>query len=123
MFKYVEISTKFVQYYSDKLCFINAKLIHSSISTCTFPEVIKIDKVTPIYKSGKIDNVTKLFEAFISNLIKEHCYVNHIITNSEFGFVDKSNRMNICVELVNFISSAINKKMYVACIFLANKIV
>lgn len=124
------ISTKIVKRFSDQLSPSITTLINECITNKTFPTVLKVGKVIPIFKSGdKTDpnnyrpittlNVfSKIFEKILGNQLVNHLNVNNIITAKQFGFVSQSNTTNACAELTHFISKAIDDRQYVSCIFL-----
>ncbi len=127
---YHEISAKVIQKYSDRFVPIIVKLINECLNQNVFPDILKISKITPIFKNGDILNVdnfrpiatlstfTKIFEMFICSRLKDHLRDNNIISNHQFGFTEKSNTLAACLELTDFISSAIDKKYYVSCVFI-----
>ncbi len=95
-----------------------------------FPDILKISKVTTIFKSGDVLNVdnfrpiatssgfTKIFEMFFCYRLNVHIKENNIISKYQFGFMEKSNTLAACLELTNYISSALDKKYFVSCIFI-----
>lgn len=125
-----EISTKLVQRYTEQLSPVITKLINNCFKNSEFPDILKIAKVSPIFKDGVATNVdnyrpisvlnvlSKIFEKALFEQLNDHFQINNIISPHQFGFSDKSNTTSACMELTNFISTFLDKKRYVSCIFI-----
>lgn len=124
------ISTRFIVKYIDKLAPVLTKLINDCIANNDFPDVLKTAKVIPIFKSGESTNIdnyrgisvllvfAKIFEIIIFKVLSEYFISNSVISPFQFGFTTKSNTTAACVELTNFISTYLDKKKFVSCIFI-----
>lgn len=125
-----QISTKFVQRYSDKLTPVLQRLINRCLENKIFPDILKTAKIIPIHKSGAETNVdnfrpiailnvfSKIFEKIIFSSLIRHFETNSIISSKQFGFLEKSNTTAACMELTHFISTSLDKKQTVSCIFI-----
>ncbi len=125
-----EISTKIIVKYIDKLAPALTTLINDCIERNTFPDILKTAKIIPIFKGGDetdIDNYrgiailivfAKIFEIILFIAIHDHFEKNSIISPVQFGFSVKSNTTAACLELTHFISTSLDKKLFVSCIFL-----
>ena len=72
-----------------------------SLETGTFPEALKVAKVTPIYKKGpKTDPgnyrpisvfpiIGKVFEKVVNNRLVEFLELNNILSKDQYGFRKK----------------------------------
>ena len=75
-----------------------SNIINKSIESCHFPDVLKIARVTPIYKSGDKDNInnyrpisvlpllSKIFEKYAYNLLYKYLEDNQILYKHQYGF-------------------------------------
>ena len=107
-----------------------AKIINSSILTGTFPDILKISKICPIYKTGpktEIENYhpisllssfSKVFEKIMHNRLM--CYLNKhdILTNSQYGFRKNHSSCMSLIDLYNRISHACDNNQFAIGIFL-----
>lgn len=106
-----------------------AEHINVCIKTSTFPDCLKIAKVTPIYKGGDrtdvgnyrpisvLPAVSKVYEKIIRARLEQYLLDNHLINENQFGFVKNSSTTSACSQLLNFIDGNIDKKFYVGCFF------
>lgn len=127
---YDNIPMKYFQHFSNNLCSKLCSLINECTSTSNFPNVLKIAKVTPIYKSkSKTDlnnyrpisvlpALSKILEKAIQNQLIKYLDENRIINENQFGFVTKSSTLAACTQLINYIETAIDQNQFISCVFL-----
>lgn len=127
---YFKISAKLLKRYSTILAPLIMSLINNCLAKYEFPRILKIGKVVPIFKEGDktdpnnyrpitiLSVFSKIFEIIINNRLKYHLQVNNIISPKQYGFISQSNTKSACVDLTHSISTAIEQKLYVSCIFL-----
>lgn len=108
---------------SRTLCYLFNLIIQKAL----FPDVWKVAKVCPVFKSNSKDDITnyrpialisnfaKLFESILSNVIYNH--VQSVISYSQHGFVaGRSTVTNLC-ESTQFISEALDCRKQVDVIY------
>jgi len=107
-----------------------AHLFNLSLTTGVFPENLKLSRVLPIYKSGKTDtcdnyrpvglqcNISKILEKFVYHKLTNHVELNKIIHPNQFGFQRSKNTEHNLIQVLNFISKALNDGDYCIGVFL-----
>ena len=107
-----------------------AKLYNLSLVKFDFPDLLKIARVSPGYKSGKpdiIDNYrpisalpvfSKVFERLTLNRIESFVSRYNILTNCQFGFRKGCSTTQAVVRLVSLVIQSYHDKTYSACFFL-----
>ena len=105
-------------------------LYNLSLVKCTFPNLLKIARVSPGFKSGKpdvIDNYrpisslpvfSKIFERLTLNRIESFIERNNILTSCQFGFRRGCSTTQAVVKLLSLVVRAYNQRTYCACFFL-----
>jgi hypothetical protein len=109
------------------ICFPIWLLFRKSLDSGSYPEILKLSSITPIFKSGDISNVAnyrpitiishigKLFESLVLNSIQSA--VNQIIIDEQHGF--RPNRsVNTCnLVFTDYVFDAFAKKNQVDVIY------
>ena len=105
-------------------------LYNISLVKVVFPNLLKIARVSPVYKSGDsniIDNFrpisslplfSKIFERLTLNRMESFICRNNILTPCQFGFRKGRNTSLAVVKLVSQVVQAYHQKIYSACFFL-----
>jgi hypothetical protein len=105
-------------------------ILNKSFSAGSFPEQLKIAKVTPVYKKGDRsdpDNyrpisilpvLSKVFERHVYSILMEYLERNSILSESQFGFRKGRSTVKAAVDLVRYILDAIDTKKQVVGTFL-----
>ena len=105
-------------------------LYNLSVETAIFPNLLKIARVCPVFKSGKpevIDNYrpisslpvfSKIFERLTLN--RMDCFItrHNILTSCQFGFRKGFSTTHAVIKLLSNIVQAYHQKIYSACFFL-----
>lgn len=126
---YDQISVKILKSFPTPTLHTYVDIINNIISTCIYPNELKISKIIPIYKSGKKDNMSnyrpihilptfsKLIESLLYDQLMEHLEENNYLSSSQYGFRKKSGTLSACVDLVENLQQSIDKKYYTATLF------
>lgn len=124
------IPIKFFRNFANELSKKLSTFVNDCFKNGHFPDILKISKVSPIYKTGNKQNVsnyrpisvlpscTKIFEKAILNRLEIYLVNNNIIHERQFGFVKSSSTTSACMHLMNFIEKNIDKHKIVGCIFI-----
>ena len=99
-----------------------ASLINASVSVGVFPDVLKVARVIPLFKSGKKDDLTnyrpistlsflsKIFEKIIYTRLYSFLVRYDILTNEQFGFQKNKSTCDAVLHFVNCVYTALNSK-------------
>ena len=105
-------------------------LYNLSLEKITFPDILKVARITPAYKSGQSDLVdnyrpisslpvfSQVFERLTLN--RKESFISHlnILTPSQFGFRKGKSTSLAVIKLVTHVVKAYHQKIYSACFFL-----
>lgn len=106
------------------------KLFNLMLSTSRYPDQLKIQKVTPIFKSGDpalVENyrpisvlsvINKVIEKLLYSRILKHLENQNFFYKSQYGFRKKSNTAVAIQDLIQHISEKVDGKMKVGGLFL-----
>uniref|UniRef100_A0A1B0CEF1 Putative tick transposon n=1 Tax=Lutzomyia longipalpis TaxID=7200 RepID=A0A1B0CEF1_LUTLO len=112
------LTAKHFKMCSDYLCAPIAELINISFRDGKFPDILKIARITPIYKSGEKSNLSnyrpisvlptlaKIFEAAAVNRIIDYVEQNEILSPSQYGFRPRSSTSSALFDVVDSIQMA-----------------
>ena len=106
-------------------------IIILSLKQCIYPDNLKIAKVIPIFKQGSRDScdnyrpisvlpvLSKIVEKCIYNqLMYYNIMTEHIIAPNQYGFIPGSTTIDCLVDLVDEISTTLDRGDYAVTIFL-----
>ena len=105
-------------------------IFNASLESGTFPEQLKIAKITPIHKKGNTRNInnyrpiaslsvfSKLLEKVVYNRITTFLEQHEIITEAQHGFRSKRSTETALFDFINKVQLAIENKMNPVSIFL-----
>ena len=114
----------------DEIKYILSLIFKTSLQEDTFPNKLKIAKVTPLLKSGDAENVTnyrpisvllvfsKILERIMFNRICKHLKNNNLLFDKQFGFQLNNFTDHATLQLVNDISSSFKRGEYTSGIFI-----
>lgn len=106
------------------------QIINEVLETGQYPEELKIAKIVPIYKKGSHDDVNnyrpisllstfgKILEKVIKSRLIGFIDANFKIDKNQFGFQKQSGTLGATVELLEHITSELDKNRYVVCVFI-----
>lgn len=124
------ISSKFLKFFKENLKGVIARLINNSLRTGRFPDCLKKARVVPIHKSGSklmpqnyrgisvLCSLSKIYERVVYKRLQSFLDRNSVLHDHQYGFTTNSSTLIACINLTNFLSIEIDKRNYVACIFL-----
>ena len=105
------------------------RIINSSFSQGVFPSILKIARITPIFKKGdkthtnnyrpisSLPYVSKIFERILTNRIVSFFSKFGLFTDSQHGFLKGKSTLDALNQLINTIYSSLNNKKYHLSIF------
>ena len=105
-------------------------LYNLSLEKVSFPDILKIARVCPVYKSGQsdlIDNYrpisslpvfSKIFERLTLNRMQSFISLLDILTPCQFGFRKVRNTSLAVIKPISHVVQAYHQKIYSACFFL-----
>lgn len=124
------ISCSFLKRFAAELSPITSKLINNVFVSGCVPDILKISKVIPVYKSGDKNccsnfrpiamqgGFCKVFESAAQSRLKKHLETNRITNINQFGFTDSSNTTAATLQLVTSIQNNLDRGKLVSCLFL-----
>ncbi|CAH2084027.1 unnamed protein product [Euphydryas editha] len=104
--------------------------INKCLQTGTFPNSLKVAKVSPIYKSGSklepgnyrpisvLPVISKIFERVIYNRLETYLTSIKFFYDKQYGFRPKSNTLSATIDLITNIKLNIDKKQIVLGVFI-----
>ena len=107
-----------------------AHIFNLSLKKGVFPSSLKSSKITPLLKSGSpsscdnfrpialVSTFSKILEKFVSIKLTNHLELNKLIHPNQFGFQKNKNTEQNLLNVVNFISKALNDGDYCVGVFL-----
>ena len=105
-------------------------LINKILENGIFPEELKTSKITPIYKKGRHDDVnnyrpisilntfSKILEKIIKIRLVRFVQTNFGFDCQQYGFQKQSNTLGAAVDLIDYVSSEMDKNKYVVAVFI-----
>ena len=105
-------------------------LYNLSLEACVFPELLKVARVTPTFKSGDMENVdnyrpisslpvlSKLFERLTLNRMLSFIYEKGILSPSQVGFRKGCDVSQAVVKLTSLVVQAYHSRLFCVCFFL-----
>jgi hypothetical protein len=123
-------STKMIKFISHEISVPLAHIFNLSLRHGVFPEKLKNCRVIPVYKSGDqldVDNyrpisllssVSKILEKIVADKLIYHLLSNDLLYNHQYGFLPKKSTEQNLIQIVNFITEALNEGMYCMGVFL-----
>ena len=125
-----ELSAKFLQLCAPSISEPLANIFNASISKGVYPDLLKIARVTPIYKKGVksdpsnyrpisvLSIVNKLFEKILHNRLYKYLTKFNILYEYQFGFREGHSTTQALVEITDRIKFAIDKNELTCGIFI-----
>ena len=107
-----------------------AELFNQSMLQCTYPNLLKVARVSPIYKKDNrklIENyrpvsvlpvLNKIFEKLVFKRINSFFNDNNLISNSQHGFRQGCSTDTAALDLMRHVIPAFSHKMFSLCVFL-----
>jgi len=107
-----------------------AAIINSSLDTGIFPDILKVARVCPIFKSGDksdfqnyrpisvLPSFSKIFEKVVQCRLLSYLHSNSILCSNQFGFRKNHSTYMALIDLYDKISLAIDKNEFSMGIFI-----
>lgn len=107
-----------------------SSLFNQSISLGIFPEILKLARVLPLFKSGSLDNLTnyrpisllplfsKLFEKLAHRRLNSFLTKYKILSKRQFGFQRGYSTTSAIVEYLEYAYEAFEKNLFMCTVFL-----
>ena len=124
------MSIKLLKSVAIEISFLLAHIFNLSLKNGTFPSALKLSRVVPIQKGGKADScanyrpiallssISKILEKIVSLKLVNHLEIDKLKYPKQFGFQRNKNTKQNLLNVVNFISKAINEGQFCIGIFL-----
>jgi hypothetical protein len=124
------ISLKFVKSIIDVICVPLAHVFKLSLEQGIFPDKLKYSRVVPIFKMGDnrlcdnyrpitlVSTFSKILEKIVAVRLTNHLELNNLLYKNQYGFLRNTSTEHNLVQVVNFISNAINNGNYCVGVFL-----
>ena len=105
-------------------------IINESITTCVFPDCLKLALVTPIYKKGDRNDpsnyrpisslpiLSKIFETALHQQLSTHLETHNLLSNRQFGYRHHHSAEQLLVSLLQEWYTAIDNGSYVTALSL-----
>ena len=105
-------------------------LINESLQVGEFPDELKIETITPIYKKGNPANVanyrpisvlpmmSKIFEKVMTNRLTKYLYKHNIISPHQYGFQKGKSTADAVTTLTDCVYEKLNTKEHSVAVFI-----
>ena len=125
-----EIPVKVFKLVAPLILYPVTHLINLSFQSGIFPEILKIARITPVFKNGdKLDEynyrpissllfLSKLFERCLYNRLTSFFEKFSLLYNSQYGFLRGKSTSDALVELTELIYNSLNEKSHHLSIFI-----
>ena len=107
-----------------------SSLFNMCISSGCFPDVLKIAKVTPIFKKGAkteisnyrpisiLKNIGKIFESLIHSRLKSFFESLNLFSKNQFGYRKERNTEMAALKFIERVTPVLSSKSFAICVFL-----
>jgi len=112
------------------ICPIISEYFNLSVKSGIFPEVLKIARVTPIYKAGdkssvcnyrpisSLPTVSKIFETLMCNRMKNYIEKFQILSNCQFGFRPQFSTVDAVAEFIDNVNDSLDRRQSCLSVFM-----
>jgi len=124
------VSTRMIKAVGNEIALPLSHIFNLSLSNGKFPTQLKKCRVIPIFKAGDhaecdnyrpislLSSISKVLEKIVAEKLIEHLLANDLLYMHQYGFLpNRSSEQNL-LQIVNYISSALNDNMYCIGVFL-----
>lgn len=124
------ISTKCIKVVKNLISEELTQCINKCLRNGSFPDSLKIAKVTPIFKNGSREDpgnyrpvsvlpvISKIFEKILHKRLFQYLDSIHFLSERQYGFRPKSNTLSATVDLVTEIKLKIDQKQIAVGVFI-----
>ena len=118
------LSNKLLKAVAPTICLPISSMLNQSFQSETFPSLLKISKLQPIYKAkeksdpsnwrqiNQLSCISKIWEKVVTEQINDHLEHNNINSSLQFGFKKAHSTVHPIILARNLIESAKNKSLY-----------
>lgn len=127
---YDKVSSSFIKKNAQFFSEYFSKQINELFSSGSFPDSLKVARVTPIHKAGSkqlpgnyrpisvLPCFSKIFESVIKKRLEDFISNNSLMHKNQFGFLKHSSTVAAATSMVNEIVTRVNSKLKTALLFL-----
>ena len=124
------IPLKFLKYVANEISGIIAKLFNLTVEAGTYPEIFKVAKIIPLFKSGKKNSIinyrpisllpifNKIFEKLLYKRFDAFLKANNIISEDQFGFTSGKDTQRATLRLISKIIPTMGTSDRACCVYL-----
>jgi hypothetical protein len=124
------VSTRMIKSVGNEITAPLSHIFNLSLTNGKFPTQLKKCGVIPIYKAGDhaecdsyhpispLSSISKILEKIVAEKLIEHLLSNDLLYLHQYGFLpNRSSEQNL-LQIINYISTALNENMYCIGFFL-----
>jgi hypothetical protein len=124
------VSSKMIKLIINEIAIPLAHIFNLSLSSGTFPSCLKKSRVIPIFKSGStlefdnyrpislLSSISKILEKIVSIKLISHLKSNNLLYTNQYGFLPGRSTEQNLIQVVNYITSALNENQYCIAVFI-----
>jgi hypothetical protein len=124
------ISTKMIKFVGNEIAAPLAYIFNLSLVSGDFPSKLKLCRVIPIFKAGNelecdnyrpislLSSISKILEKIVAHKLINHLISNDLLYSHQYGFLPGRSTEHNLMQIMNFISSALNEGNYCIAVFL-----
>jgi hypothetical protein len=124
------ISTKMIKFIAMEIAHPLSHIFNISLSTGQFPQLLKQFRVIPIFKASDplecdnyrpislLSSISKVLEKIVAGKLVYHLNSNVLLYQHQYGFMAKKSTEQNLMQIVNYVTTALNEGMYCIAVFL-----
>jgi hypothetical protein len=124
------VSTRMIKSVGNEIATPLSHIFNLSLTNGKFPTQLKKCRVIPIYKAGDhtecdnyrpislLSSISKILEKIVAEKLIEHLLSNDLLYLHQYGFLPSRSSEQNLIQIINYISTALNENMYCIGIFL-----
>jgi signal recognition particle subunit SEC65 len=124
------ISTKMIKLIGNEISSPLSHIFNLSLRSGIFPEKLKMCRVIPIFKSGSkfecdnyrpislLSSISKILEKIVAQKLIDHLLNNDLLYVHQYGFLPNHSTEHNLLQIVNYISKALNDGNFCIGVFL-----
>jgi hypothetical protein len=119
-----------IKFIGDEIAFPLAHIFNISLREGVFPEKLKLCRVIPIFKAGNplecdnyrsislLSSISKILEKIVAQKLISHLLDNGLLYVHQYGFLPNRSTEHNLLQIVNYISNALNDGNFCIGVFL-----
>jgi hypothetical protein len=124
------VSTKMIKSIGNEIALPLSHIFNISLSSGVFPSKLKLCRVIPIFKAGSalecdnyrpislLSSISKILEKIVAEKLVKHLLANDLLYVHQYGFLPNRSTEHNLLQIVNYISNALNEGNYCIGVFL-----